>query len=65
MARALRFPLTGARAATFAGLMTVNDLELIVYFLRRTVARGIDEELLLNLVEKIEKEIERCRTRSK
>lgn len=45
--------------------MTLHDLELITYFLRRVVARGADEEVLLNLVEKIEKEIDRCRTRSK
>ena len=64
MARA-SVPPTEARAATFTVPMTVYDLELIVYFLRRTVARGTDEELLLSLVEKIEKEIERCRTRSK
>lgn len=45
--------------------MTTEDLELAVYFLRRVVARGQDEELLLNLVERIEKELTYVRDTSR
>jgi len=45
--------------------MTLHELRLILYFLRRVVARGADEQVLLDLVEKIEKEIDRCLTRSR
>jgi hypothetical protein len=41
--------------------MTNQDLELAVHFLRRVVALGQDEELLLNLVERIEKELKHGR----
>jgi hypothetical protein len=45
--------------------MNCQDLELAVYFLRRVVARGQDEELLLNLVERIEKELTNDRDTSR
>ena len=45
--------------------MKLQDLELAVYFLRRVVARGQDEELLLNLVERIEKELTNVRDTSR
>jgi len=46
--------------------MTLPELEQIAYFLRRVVARGDDEQLLWNLVKRIDKEIEKCRrTKSK
>ena len=37
--------------------MTRNDLELVLHFLQRTVARGAEEDLLCDLVARIEKEI--------
>jgi hypothetical protein len=38
-------------------MITVQDLTNAVYFLRQVVARGDNEQLLLNLVGKMEKEI--------
>lgn len=49
----------------FGRPMNLSELELVRYFLTRVVARGTEEELFLSLVEKIEKEIERCKTTSK
>lgn len=39
--------------------MTVRDLELAVMFLRRVVARGDDEDILLRTVLRLEAEIRR------
>lgn len=42
--------------------MTVRDLELAVMFLRRVVARGEDEDILLRTVLRLEAEIARRRS---
>lgn len=37
--------------------MTTRDLALVVYFLKRVVVRGDDEEVLLGLVDRLETEL--------
>jgi hypothetical protein len=39
--------------------MTVTDLQIAVAFLKRVVAHGAEAEQLIQLVSKMEKEIER------
>jgi hypothetical protein len=43
--------------------MTYNDLELALHFLKKVVARGQEEDLLVQLVEKMEKELEQRRSK--
>lgn len=41
------------------GTMTKNDIINAIHFLRRVVARGTEEEVLIRTVEALEKELER------
>jgi hypothetical protein len=46
-------------------MITVEDMEVAVHFLKRVVARGTEEDLLLNLIDKVEKEIASCKKPTK
>ena len=46
-------------------MMSLNEMEIAVHFLKRVVARGTEEDLLLDLIDKIEKEIASCKKKPK
>jgi hypothetical protein len=46
-------------------MMSLNEMEVAVFFLKRVVARGTEEDLLLNLIDKMEKEIASCKKKTK
>lgn len=39
--------------------MNTRDIELAVHFLRKVVARGIEEDTLVELVHRMEREVQR------
>jgi hypothetical protein len=45
--------------------MKTQDIANAVHFLRRTVAYGADQDILIATIEALEKEVERRRERSK